>query len=133
MTRLGQEEEADLGDVRPGRDVDEVVLFLRIERVGARKVMERRVDAFEIPRVLELDHVPDDAGLRRCVSDIGRDDSGDVGARTAVEQLETRDDQILMLSERHRWSPAIPAAGPAATIEGRAQEAKDDELPALHS
>ena len=48
-----------LGDMRPGRDVDEVVLGVRIEGVALREVEERAVHALEVPGILEVDQVLD--------------------------------------------------------------------------
>ena len=35
VARLGQQEQADLRDVGAGGDVDQIILGLRIERIGA--------------------------------------------------------------------------------------------------
>ena len=51
MARLGQQEEANLGDVSAGRDVDQVVLALGIERIGAREVVQRAEDLVEVPGI----------------------------------------------------------------------------------
>ena len=45
--------------MRPGRDVDEVVLGVRIEGVALREVEERAVHALEVPGILEVDQVLD--------------------------------------------------------------------------
>ncbi len=63
VARLGKEEEADLGDVRAGSDVDEVVFFFGVERVGAGKLKKLFVDEFEVPRVVGIDGLEDDGGF----------------------------------------------------------------------
>ena len=63
---FSQEEQADLGDVGAGGDVDEVVLLVRIERIGIGKGQEPVVNAFKIPWIrAERDHVRADLGMRR--------------------------------------------------------------------
>jgi hypothetical protein len=54
-SRLSQEEEADLGDVRPGCDVDQIVFGVRIKGIRSRKIEERLVDLLEVPRIAEID------------------------------------------------------------------------------
>ncbi len=48
---LGQEEQADLFDVRSGGNVDEVVLVLDPEGVAAGELVEAAEDFVEVPRV----------------------------------------------------------------------------------
>jgi hypothetical protein len=53
-TRLGKEEETDLCDVRTGRDVHQVVFFLRVEGIRTGEVMKCGKDLFEVPGVADL-------------------------------------------------------------------------------
>jgi len=61
--RLGEEEEADLGDVGPRRDVTEILFPVRVERVGPSEVEQRPVDRLEVPGISELDPVTVHLGL----------------------------------------------------------------------
>ena len=70
VARLGQQEQADLRDVRAGRDVDEVVLASGVERVRAGEVVERAVDLLEVPRVGRFVDDQPHLGLRRTRDDV---------------------------------------------------------------
>jgi hypothetical protein len=70
MSRLGQQEETNLGDVSAGRDVDQVILALGIEGIYAREVVECAEDLVEVPRVANVEFVGAHFGLRRDVSNI---------------------------------------------------------------
>ena len=63
MPRLGQKEETDLGNVRAGRDVHQIILALRIERVAAREVVQRAEDLIEVPWVADLKHARIECGF----------------------------------------------------------------------
>jgi hypothetical protein len=52
---FSEEEKADLRDVRAGGDVDQVILAFRVELAVASKLVECRVDFFEIPRIAKID------------------------------------------------------------------------------
>ena len=89
VARLGEQEQADLRDVRARRDVDEVVLALGVERIAAREVVERGVDLLEVPGVVEVDGVPHDVGLGRDRGDVRGDGVGEL-ARAAARASSSR-------------------------------------------
>ena len=64
VARLGEQEQADLFDMRASRDVNQVVFAVRTEGVVPRELMERRIDLFKVPRVMKRDLVKLNLGLR---------------------------------------------------------------------
>ncbi len=78
---LGQQEQADLRDVRAGRDVDQIVFAIRIERIAAREVVQRAVDQPEVPGVAEVQHVRTHLRFRRLRPDVVRHDGPRAPAR----------------------------------------------------
>lgn len=120
---LGEEEEADLGNVGPGRDVDEILLRIRLERIGARPVVERRVDRLEIARISHLHHVGPDLGLGRDLPDVFGDLGGQGGEPLLEQELEPVDQEILVLAHRHGRPPALPALPARPLVQGEAQGA----------
>ncbi len=99
VARLGEQEQADLGDVGAGGDVDEIILGLRVEGIGPGEVEQLAVDLLEIPGVGEVEQAQPDVGFRRDVGDVRRDVTGEAFVEAAVDQLE----------------PVDPAGPPACT------------------
>ena len=64
VPRLREQEEADLRHVRSRGDVDEVVLGLRIESVGAGEAMQGLEHFLEVPRIRHFDEMGPHLGLR---------------------------------------------------------------------
>ena len=62
---FGEQEKANLRNVRAGGDVDQVVFRIVVERVGASEVEERLIDVLEVPWVAEIDLVKTHLGLGR--------------------------------------------------------------------
>jgi hypothetical protein len=58
-----EEEHRDLGDVRPGRDVDQVVLAGRVERRAPREIPQGAVGLLQIPGVGEGGDLQVNVGL----------------------------------------------------------------------
>ena len=111
VARLGEQEQADLRDVGAGGDVHEVVFALGVERVGAREVVERLVDLLEVPRIGEVDHGADAprSPARPCAMSAATVSASDF-SRGCVKQLEAIHEQIVVLAERDRRAPVLPAA-----------------------
>ena len=115
VARLGQQEQADLRDVRAGRDVDEVVLVVGVERIGAREVVQAAVDLLEVPRIVAGSDrrrgAPSVSGETRRMS--SRTVSASAVNSRRVQQLEAIDEQVLVLAERDRRAPVLPALAAA--------------------
>ena len=126
--------EADLGDMRPGRDVDELVLGVRIEGVALREVEERAVHALEVRGILEVDQVLDHPRL-------GWKHGGcpavTVTPRSRLSlprrKIEPVDDQVVVLGESDSRTPAVPTCGTAPRVERGSEQTDDDELSLGHS
>lgn len=127
VSRLGQQEVADLNHVGARRDVDEVVLAVRVKRVSPREVVELGEDLVEVPRVAHRHRVLDDFGLRRHRSDVLDHLLREGVGTPIVDQLEPIDDEVLVLAERHRGAPALPAFRALARVEGGAEQSDDDD------
>src|SRR4029434_8014887 len=69
-----QEEQADLRDVRSGRDVYQVILLVGIKWGCAREIGEFFVNLFEVPGVVELDDMKANFGFGGdCVNVLAHD------------------------------------------------------------
>ena len=114
--------------MRAGRDVDQIVLAIRIERIVAREVVQGAVDEAEVPGIAEVHDVRTHVGFRRLRPDVVRHDVHERLLGTAVQQLEPVDDQVVVPAEIHRRPPGVPAVGPAPAIEHRSQDPEDDRF-----
>ena len=128
VARLGQQEQADLRDVRAGRDVDQVVLAIRIERVAAREVVQRAVDLAEVPRVAELDACGAHDRLRRQRPDVVGHGRRERLLRAAVQQLEAADDEVVVPAQVHRRPPGSQRSGPRPRSSIDPEKPDDDGL-----
>ena len=108
---FGEEEEADLGDVGAGGDVDEVVFFFGVEGVAAGKVVECGVDLLEVPGVLEVDEVGADDGFGGDGGDVGGDLLGEFGELAGVDQFEALDGEVFVLNRGRRWVASVASVG----------------------
>ena len=119
VPRLGQEEQADLRDVRPGRDVDEVVLGLGVERVGAGEVVQRAIHLLEVPRVRRVIGARAAPRSRATRGGCRRGRSRPAREPLRMEQLEAVDKQVFVLTRGNGRTPRVPIApgrgpGPAS-------------------
>jgi hypothetical protein len=69
-----------------------------------------------------------DLSLWRDRSHVFGDDLGERALATRVQQLESRDDEIVVPDQIDSRAPFVPAARSLAAIEGRPHEADDNEL-----
>ena len=134
MARLGQQEQADLRDVRPGGDVHQVILGFRIERIRSREVVQVCIHRLEIPWVGRGVDMQAHLRLRRHVPDVVAHGGGEARMRLGEQELEARHDEVLVLAQRHARAPLLPSPGTSgAAIQHAAEEAKDDDpLPLSH-
>lgn len=108
MTRLREEEHADLRHVRPGRDVHEVLLGIHVEWIVARELVQGGVDLREVPRIGNVERVQDDLRFRRHGSDVARHRGRESVRVRRMQEFEPVDDEVLLLAKRHRGTPALP-------------------------
>src|SRR5262245_42449476 len=94
---FGQEKGANLRDVGPRRDVDEIILRVRSEVVAAREFVEALVHLLEVPGVGELDDVGSDGRLGRYLLDVTFDGLDERRGLSTVEQLQAIDEKVLVL------------------------------------
>ncbi|MCY1227524.1 hypothetical protein D9M72_397940 [compost metagenome] len=125
--RFRQQEHADLRHVRARGDVRPVLLALGLEGVGARPVVQARVDLAEVPRVFEVEGHEVDRGLGRHGGDVGLHQLGQRRVLARVQQLDARHHHVVVLRERDRGAPLVPAARALAGIELGAEESDDDD------
>jgi hypothetical protein len=84
VSRFDQQEERDLRDVRPRRDVRQIVFTRGIERVAAREVAERAVRLLQIPGVGDLHDLELHGRLWRHLNDVRCDIPGEALEPRAV-------------------------------------------------
>jgi len=113
------------------RDVQQVILVLGVERVSAREVVQRRVDFLEIPGVAQLDLDAADFGFGRYRLDVRLHTLGQPAAACIMQQLQTMNDQLLLLAEGDRRPPLLPSCATLATVIELRTEKTDDDAP-LH-
>ncbi len=124
--RLHQQEQADLGDVGAGRDVDPVLALVRAQRGALDPLEEGGVDPLEVPRVVEVELVQRDGGGRRDRAHVGGDHLGERAPGPPVQQLDPVDLHVVPLHEGDGRPPPLPAAG-AAPVEGGPEQADDGD------
>ncbi len=121
--RLGEQEPADLRDMRAGGDVDEIVLLLGIEGIGAGEIPQLRINLAEIPGVAHADQMPPDLGCRRNLLYVGDDLRRQPLRMHIVDEFQPVDEQPLLLAQRHCRPPSLPTVVSAAGIERRSKDA----------
>ena len=124
VVRFVEEEEANLADVRTGRDVDVGIFSLPAELVRPRPVVELAVDFFEVPRVGEIEALQEDPGLRRDAPDFPLDPLRQVERPDVVQKVELVEAERALHRERHVRAPRR-AVRRAAAVEGRTKKRKD--------
>ena len=112
MPRLRQQEQTNLRDVGAARDVDQVVLALGIERIRARKIMQRAEDLIDVPRVPNFELMGPHFCLRGNVSNVIADNLDELGIFFLMEKLQAIDQKLLVLAKRNRGTPTIPSLCP---------------------
>ena len=123
---LDEQEETDLDDVGARREVHDVVFRVDVERVGANEVVQPTVDLFEIPRVIEVDGVQMDLGLRGDECDVADDGIGERARLRLVDELEAIDEQVFVPTQIDGRTPRGPAIGPGGAIAIHAEDGKGD-------
>jgi hypothetical protein len=125
VPRLGQQEQADLRDVRAGRHVHEHVVFFGVEREFVGDRPQQLEDLLEVPRVAQPDHPLHDLGLRRHRSDVALHDLEQLLEALLGQQHEPPHQQVLVLAHRDVRPPVLPAVAAHAPVELGAEEADD--------
>ena len=105
-----------------GRDVDEVILVLRIKGVVLREVEELRVHRAEVPGLREFREVDIYLGVRRHLFEVGCQLLPKPLILFLTEELKAVDEEIIMLPDRHRGPPPLPPVLPAPGVERRPRE-----------
>jgi hypothetical protein len=123
VPRLGEQEQADLRDVRAGRHVDEDVVLLGIECQVVRERQQQVEHLLEVPGIAQVGAAPLGFGLGRDGPDIGENGLGELGVAPLAEQHEALHEQVLVLAHRDVRPPVVPPVLPDAAVELRAEEA----------
>src|SRR4029450_2796796 len=105
-----------------------IVLFVAVEGIRLREVVELLVDETEVPRVAEVDHVSPDGGLGKTRADLSGHGFREPLLAARVQQLETMDDEVLMAAEIDGRPPGVPTLGAPPSIECGAEQAEDHDL-----
>jgi len=126
ISGFGEEVEADLGDVGSGGDVDQVVLGVDVEGVGAREMEKGFIDVFEVPGIAKFDLVEADFGLGGDGGYVLLQIACEGRVAKSVEEFETMDEEIGLAAEGDGRAPGLPAVVRLAGVEGGAEEADDD-------
>ncbi len=117
-----------MSDVRASGDVGQVVVPVGVESVLPSELVKRGVDLLKVPRVTELDPLQLHGRFRRDRGDISADLPGKAFTAGFVQKLESIDNQIVLLANRHGRTPGIPAIAPTRRlIKVGAQKADDDK------
>ena len=106
---LGQQEQADLRDMGAGRDVDQHIFGIGVQRQPARKVQQLAVDLLEIPRVLEVDDMPLDLCFGRDGGNVIPDIVGQTAVHGPMDHHEAIHPQVFVHAQAHRGPPLHPA------------------------
>ena len=123
---FGEQKDADLCDVRPGGDVQQVLFVVGVERISAGEGEELFVDLLEVPRVFEFNLVEVDFGFGRERADVFADELGEFCFAAAVEQFEAVNEQVGLAADGDGGAPVFPTAGSAAEVELGSEESDDD-------
>ncbi|MNH01427.1 hypothetical protein D3C79_606470 [compost metagenome] len=129
VARLGEQEPADLRDVGAGGDVDQVVLVLGIERVGAGKIVQGTIDLLEVPGIAQDHGLQAHLGVWRDALDVVTYALGQaqIAGAGAVDQLQAIDRGLRLLAQADGRAPALPARGAfAVAIKGGAEKTDGD-------
>ena len=126
MPRFRQQEKADLRDVCPCGDMNQVILGVRIEGIVAREAGKALVNLFEVPWILKGDLVKTNLGLRRNGMDVCLNHPGQRRVALGVDQLEALDDEVRLTADSDGGTPQLPAVGVFAEVQGRSEQANDD-------
>ena len=109
VARLRQQEQADLRDVRAGRDVDEVILGLGVERRTSGRSRAGSRTPLRSPRDPSSRSHEAHLGLGRDMTDVVAHGLGQRGETLRVQQLEAIDQQVFVLAAGDARPPDVPA------------------------
>jgi hypothetical protein len=117
--RFGEQEQADLRDVRAGGDVHQQLVVLCAVGERTRRIVQGGVHLLEVPGVVDLERHHHDLGLGRQTPDVFDRDLGLGPEFLWNQQLQPIDAQVRLLEQRDRGPPALPSSGADAAIELR--------------
>ena len=106
--------------------MDEVVLSLRVERVGLREVGECGEDLDELPRIGHVDPVEVDRRVWRDLQDVVAQQPGERDMAGLMEELESVYDEVIVLEDGHCRPPLLPSSGRLSSVERGTDETDDD-------
>ena len=121
-----EKKETDLHHVRARRDVNQIVLFIRVERIVPGEVEQFLINAFEIPGLGEDRLMKPDRRFGRDLPEVGGQLVAERTVFVLYQQLESVDEQILMLADRDGGTPFLPAVPGAAGIQNGTGKTDDD-------
>src|SRR5262249_19766932 len=125
-------EHTDLGNVRPSRNMNQVLFTVGVEFICPRKVMQCTVNLLEIPRVAEFNFGYSGAGFRGASGDIAGDLFSEAKEFSLIQELNSLDQQVFVLAEGDSRAPALPSVRPLASIKRRAQQPYNNIISEFH-
>ena len=126
VTGFGEEKETDLGDVGPGRDMDQVVFAIDIEGILARELIERLEDFFKVPRIAWRQVMTPHLGHGRDRGEILLNDSLQLPKTRLREEFDPIRLQVFELSQGDIRTPFLPSILVRWGIETGTEKAQDD-------
>ena len=103
--------------MRASRDVKQVLLVLGVETITTRELVQLGKRLVEFPGILDRKLMRANAGLGRDLDNVLADLLDKFDVRLAVEQFNSRNQQIVVLANGNRGSPAIPTLVSTARVE----------------
>ena len=106
MSRLRQQEQADLLNVTPCRDMNQILILIRIEWIRASELVQSGKHFFKIPWILKRDRMQSHDCFGTHAVDIAGDQLSHIPIARFMQEFKATDQQIVVLTSRHRRSPA---------------------------
>src|SRR5262249_12208721 len=100
--------------------------LLGVELVRTRECVQRAVDLFKIPWIVEIKFDPAHPCFGRYGLDVAFQEFGKRSMLRLIEKLHTFDQKIFVSAERNRRTPFLQTLGPFAAVEVRPDQSDDD-------
>ena len=97
-----------------------------VEPVSSREVVQVSVDILKVPRIGRRIERQPDLSFRRHMTDVVAHSLGQRREPLLVQQLESVDQQVVVLTGGDTRSQPFPSATPGAAIDRRPKQTNDD-------